>query len=187
MIGHDPAGIAANVEISMAGELGEDMGPIGDGRGLLSSSFSASSNSDSFSKLSEDARRLSSAGSVSNEDDDDDDEGNNGGRRRNGAQMARSIVVRASEEILAGQPLHRLFPRCFSIGYTLFRFGFLPLRNRDLDRRQSAVDYDAMEQLPAAGVPDMFGTDGSEPPRRFLEQRLDGVPEAAPLTQIPSK
>ena len=91
-------------------------------------------------------------------------------------QLGTSIIVRATEEIFPNQPLQRIFPRCFSLGYTLFRYGFLPLRHRDVDRRESAKEFDVMHLLPQPGVPDMFGTDGSVLPDRFLEKRYDGTP-----------
>jgi hypothetical protein len=90
-------------------------------------------------------------------------------------RLGRSIVVRATEEIWANQPLQVLFPRCFSLGYTLFRYGFLPLRHRDVDRRASALDFDVPHMLPPSDSPDEFGTDGCHP-TRFFEQRLDGKP-----------
>ena len=134
MIGHDPAGISANISISVEQEgrekdeessLPDKLGPVG-----------------------------------------------------------RSLVVRATEEIWPEQPLQRLFPRCFSIGYTLFRYGFLPLIHRDVDRRASALEFDVPHMLPAPGVPDAVGTDGAELPRRFLEATLDGRPPAAAAAKV---
>ena len=161
MIGHDPAGIAANIEMHMAGELGEDFGPAGNGRG---------SNDD---------------GSTSS----------SGGRQDN-RRLARSIVVRATEEIFPGQPLRRLFPRGYSLSYTMFRYGFLPLRHRDVDFLESARACGTLDRLPAVGETDLFGRNPLHRPKRFLESRLDGRPEevvmlqggdrAAPAGQLPS-
>ncbi|KEG11338.1 hypothetical protein DQ04_02731100 [Trypanosoma grayi] len=55
------------------------------------------------------------------------------------------VVIRASTEIDEGDELTLLFPRCYSPSYTLYRYGFLPLRRRADDAAalsQEAADQD---------------------------------------------
>lgn len=46
---------------------------------------------------------------------------------------AKHVVVRATEPIEMYDELTTCFPRCYSVAYTLYRFGFLPLRSREDD------------------------------------------------------
>lgn len=51
-------------------------------------------------------------------------------RRRDPRAGAVGAVVRASTDIEEGDALTSMFPKCYSVSYTLYRFGFLPLRGR---------------------------------------------------------
>ncbi|CCW65596.1 unnamed protein product [Phytomonas sp. EM1] len=56
------------------------------------------------------------------------------GRTEKGGENAiPHLVVRASEAIEAMDELTLLFPKCYSVSYTLYRYGFLPLHVREND------------------------------------------------------
>jgi hypothetical protein len=67
-------------------------------------------------------------------EDDDNDE-------VEGAQTSKSpryppeVLLVATKDIAQGSELLSCFTRCYSVAYTLFRFGFLPLRDREQDRK----------------------------------------------------
>ena len=46
---------------------------------------------------------------------------------------ATEVLVVANEDLLPLDELTVVFPRCFSLSYTLFRFGFLPLKPAEKD------------------------------------------------------
>ncbi|RHW73193.1 hypothetical protein DPX39_040073500 [Trypanosoma brucei equiperdum] len=48
-------------------------------------------------------------------------------------------VVRANSRIEEGDELTQLYPRCYSVSYTLYRFGFLPLRRRADDAADAVL------------------------------------------------
>lgn len=59
--------------------------------------------------------------------------------RRNGGVPAEVLLV-ATRPIAAGQELTRRFRRCYSTSYTLFRYGFLAVGDREADRCADLVD-----------------------------------------------
>ncbi|CUE58032.1 Hypothetical protein, putative [Bodo saltans] len=50
------------------------------------------------------------------------------------------LLLIATRPIVAGQELTRSFRRCYSTSYTLFRYGFLALNDREADRCSDLVD-----------------------------------------------
>lgn len=77
------------------------------------------------------------------------------------------IVVRASEPIDEDDELTLLYPRCYSVSYALYRFGFLPLRRREDDMA------DLLRQ---------HGLDGNKNVRHTTSDRGTSVGTALPST-----
>ncbi|EKF38138.1 hypothetical protein MOQ_001656 [Trypanosoma cruzi marinkellei] len=64
----------------------------------------------------------------------------------------RCAVIRALEDIEEGDELTALLPKCYSLSYTLYRFGFLPLRRRVDDAATISEEFlDAHAGTPAPG------------------------------------
>ncbi|KAF8293724.1 hypothetical protein TcYC6_0106900 [Trypanosoma cruzi] len=62
----------------------------------------------------------------------------------------RCAVIRAVEDIEEGDELTALLPKCYSLSYTLYRFGFLPLRRRADDAAAISGEFlDAHASTPA--------------------------------------
>jgi hypothetical protein len=66
------------------------------------------------------------------------------------------LLLVATKPIRAGQELSRAFSRCYSVSYTLYRYGFLAVRDREMDRREDllycGVDSALLGEEPAGGV-----------------------------------
>lgn len=43
------------------------------------------------------------------------------------------MVLRANRDIEVGEELTMVYPKCYSVSYTMFKYGFLALRPRSLD------------------------------------------------------
>ncbi|KAH9600915.1 SET domain [Trypanosoma melophagium] len=70
--------------------------------------------------------------------------------KHNGMESSDGIpcaVVRALCEVETGDELTLLFSRCYSLSYTLYRFGFLPLRRR-ADDKAAAIHIQNAEETP---------------------------------------
>jgi hypothetical protein len=57
-----------------------------------------------------------------------------------GSSSSPTLVLVATRHIAVGQELTRSFRRCYSTSYTLFRYGFLAVNDREADRCSDLVD-----------------------------------------------
>lgn len=90
------------------------------------------------------------------------------------APIATSIKITALEDIPEGRVLQLLYPRCYSVSYTLFRFGYLPLLNRELDMTEALRQNGLSGSLSGESE---LGVEGYEAPRRFFEETNSGEPK----------
>lgn len=69
--------------------------------------------------------------------------GNTGGsataKRRSAGGDRGELLLIATKRVAEGQELTRCFSRCYSTSYTLYRYGFLAVRDRELDQRAALV------------------------------------------------
>ncbi|RNF21604.1 uncharacterized protein Tco025E_03340 [Trypanosoma conorhini] len=78
---------------------------------------------------------------------------------------ARCAVVRAVEDIEEGDELTSLFSRCYSLSYTLYRFGFLPLRRRADDAAALAEESLGADVSPPPAPHELLRPTAGAPPR----------------------
>lgn len=95
-------------------------------------------------------------GTTAGEEEEDDAINSGAGRM----QLVPHLVVAATEDLEALDELTLLFSKCYSVSYSLYRFGFLPLRGREDDMvdllNVNGIDGE-MRAVRASGRPPAVG------------------------------